>query len=330
MRLVVGICGQLINTAYLTFCHSIIFQLLQQYFELAENLTKDCSNFHEKPSANASRALVLLLKRQWGALMDPIVTSLLVAAITFAGGVFGLVLQRFVPEKLASGALKDMTAAIGGLLSLLTALVLGLLIWTAYGVYSNQNTAVRNLAIGILQFDLALADYGPDASEGRTQLRKSVSEGIHQIWTDRTKGDFVSRNDMATLGNLRARQAFLNSLHPTTQAQKDALAAANQASASVTQTRLQMALALIDPVSRPLVFVVVSWATLIFVGFGFMHGGHLTTIIAIGVGAVAVAAAIYLVVDLSAPYSGFFRVSSAPIEEVLNEIDQSAAAGPKP
>jgi hypothetical protein len=252
--------------------------------------------------------------------MNPIATSLLVAGVTFVGGVCGLLLQRVVPEKLASGALKDMTAAIGGLLSLLTALVLGLLIWTAYGVYSNQNGAVRNLAIGILQFDLALADYGPDAAEGRSQLRKSVRDGIHQIWTDRVSGDFVSRNDMATIGNLRARQAFLNSLHPTTQAQKDALAAANQASSSVTQTRLQMALALIDPVSRPLVFVVVAWATLIFVGFGFMHGGHLTTIVAIGIGAVAVAAAIYLVVDLSAPYSGFFRVSAEPIEEVLNEI----------
>jgi hypothetical protein len=255
--------------------------------------------------------------------MDPIKTSLLVAVVTFAGGVCGLILQRVIPETLSTGALKDMTAAVGGLLSLLTALVLGLLIWTAYGVYSNQNSAVRNLAIGILQLDLALADYGPEAAEGRTQLRKSVREGIHQIWADRMGGgDFVARNDMATIGNLRARQAFLNSLHPTTQSQKDALAAANQASAAVTQTRLQMALALIDPVSRPLVIVVVAWAVLIFVGFGFMHGGHLTTIITIGVGAIAVAAAMYLVVDLSSPYSGFFRVSSAPIEEVLNELGQ--------
>jgi hypothetical protein len=206
--------------------------------------------------------------------MWPVTTSLIVTIVTFAGGVFGLVLQRLVPQELAAGALKDMTSAVGGLLSLLTALVPGLLISTAYGVYSSQNTAVRDLAIGVLQLDLALSDYGPEAAEGRSQLRQAVRQGMEQIWSKGARADLIARNDKATLANLRARQAFLNSLHSTTQAQKDAPIAANEASASVTQSRLQMALALIDPVSRPLVFVVVAWATLIFIGFGFMHGNH--------------------------------------------------------
>jgi hypothetical protein len=50
-----------------------------------------------------------------------------------------------------------MTGAVGGLLTLLTALVLGLLIWTAYGVFATQAGAVRSLAAQILQLDLALA-----------------------------------------------------------------------------------------------------------------------------------------------------------------------------
>jgi hypothetical protein len=35
------------------------------------------------------------------------------------------------------------------------------------------------------------------------------------------------------------------------------------------------------------------------------------------VGAIAVASAIYLILDLSDPYSGLFRISSAPLEQVL-------------
>ena len=39
-----------------------------------------------------------------------------------------------------------MIGAVVGLLTLLSALVLGLLIWTAYGVYSGQSLAVQTLA----------------------------------------------------------------------------------------------------------------------------------------------------------------------------------------
>ena len=61
-----------------------------------------------------------------------------------------------------------MIGAVVGLLTLLCALVLGLLIWTAYGVYSGQNLAVQTLAAKNLQLDMALADYGPEAMPRKT------------------------------------------------------------------------------------------------------------------------------------------------------------------
>ena len=74
-----------------------------------------------------------------------------------------------------------MIGAVVGLLTLLSALVLGLLIWTAYGVYSGQNIAVQTLAAKLLQLDHALIDYGPDADAGRTQLKQDL---------ERTSGAF--------------------------------------------------------------------------------------------------------------------------------------------
>jgi hypothetical protein len=41
------------------------------------------------------------------------------------------------------------------------------------------------------------------------------------------------------------------------------------------------------------------------------------SVAAVAIGAVAVASAFYLILDLSGPYSGVFRVSSAPLEQVL-------------
>ena len=69
--------------------------------------------------------------------------ALAVAALVFVGSV-RLILQRYLPENYTTGGARDMIGAVGGLLTLLSALVLGVLIWTAYGIYSAQNVAIQN------------------------------------------------------------------------------------------------------------------------------------------------------------------------------------------
>jgi hypothetical protein len=41
------------------------------------------------------------------------------------------------------------------------------------------------------------------------------------------------------------------------------------------------------------------------------------SLVAVVVGALAVSSAIYMILDLSSPYSGIFRASPAPLEQVL-------------
>ena len=83
-----------------------------------------------------------------------------------------------------------MIGAVAGLLTLLCALVTGLLIWTAYGVYAGQNTAIQTLASKVLQLDLALADYGPEANPERLALRDRLSKTIDQVWGARERRKF--------------------------------------------------------------------------------------------------------------------------------------------
>jgi hypothetical protein len=254
--------------------------------------------------------------------MSSVSIALGVGALTFAGGAVGLLLQRFLPEKFTTGGARDMIGAVAGLLTLLSALVTGLLIWTAYGVYSNQSLAIQNLATRVLQEDLALRDYGADAAPGRARLHGVLKRTVDQIWGSQSDSDFVSRNYQAAIDNFRTGRAYLESLHPSTESQKQALAAANQAHASIGQTQLQMALALTDPISYPLLTIVVAWAVFLFCGFGLMSRSAPMAFAALAVGAVAVASALYLIVDLSDPYTGLFKVSPAPIERVMKDIEE--------
>jgi hypothetical protein len=250
--------------------------------------------------------------------MSPEKFALAVGAAVFIGGSLGLILHRVLPEKHVTGGAKDMIGAVVGLVTLLSALVLGLLIWTAYGVYAGQNVAIQTLAAKVLQLDFALSDYGPEAKDVRAQLRQGLGKTIDEIWgANESDANFVAKNFAAALENLRHRDATLAALHPSTDAEAQALAAAKATVDSIGQSRLQMSFALASPISIPLIVIVAAWAVFLFFGYGLMSGGHAMSFIATAVGALSIASAAYMIFDLSGPYSGIFRVSSAPLEQVL-------------
>ncbi len=250
--------------------------------------------------------------------MDPEKFAFAVAVAVFAGGTLGLVLHRTLPERHRTGGARDMIGAVVGLLTLLSALVLGLLIWTAYGVYAGQNTAIETLAANGLQLDLALQDYGPEGHDLRAQMRERLTKTIDQVWgANQSNANFAAANIAAAIRGKRDWQAALDSLHPSTDAQKKALATAKSAVDSIIQSRLQMSFALESPVSYPLVGIVGAWAVFLFCGYGLLSGGNGMSYVAAGVGALAAASAVLLILELSSPYSGMFRASPAPLKDVL-------------
>src|SRR5208337_1559202 len=130
--------------------------------------------------------------------MNPEKFALAVGVAVFVGGSLGLIFRGVLPEKHVSGGAKDMVGAVVGLLTLLSALVLGLLIWTAYGVYAGQNIAIQTLASKVLQLDLALADYGPEANAERLALRDRLGKTIDQVWGTRESHANFAANSFAS------------------------------------------------------------------------------------------------------------------------------------
>jgi uncharacterized protein YfaA (DUF2138 family) len=73
-----------------------------------------------------------------------------------------------------------------------------------------------------------------------------------------------------------------------------ALAAAMSTIDSINQSRFQMSFALANPISIPLVVIVVVWATLLFFGYGLLSGGNVASFVVLAAGALAVASAAYI------------------------------------
>ena len=262
--------------------------------------------------------------------MGSLTLAAIVFAVVFVGGAIGLELQRMLPESFTTGGPRDMTGAVVGLMTLLVALVLGLLIWTAYGVYSSQRGSVQTLAITDLKLDEAFQDYGPDAAEGHRILTEGIKNTITEIWGGSHDEEAVIHRFDYARANLKARTALLNKLQPASDQQTAAKAEAMQAASAIDQLLSQMTLALVDPISYSLIGVVVGWATFLFCGYGLLSRRHPMSFVVLVVGALGVASAIYLIADLISPFSGAFMVSPAPLVDVLKAIGAAAARGSHP
>ncbi len=242
-----------------------------------------------------------------------------VALLLFACGSLGLFLQRSLAEHHTSDRSRDMIGGVVGLLTLLLALVLGLLIWTAYGVFTTQQNELHLLSARALEFDLELRQYGADANHGRELLRTDLVWAHEQFWgTD----DAVAMAYKASYANMGSMTDFLGTLHPATDVQKQLLGAASQHYGSIGETRLLMSLQLTNPVSWPLIITVTAWSCLLFCGFGMLSRTNATTLTALAFGACSVASAIFLILELSQPYTSLLRISPAGLEQVIIDLDK--------
>ncbi|MBV8286308.1 MAG: hypothetical protein JOZ35_05240 [Hyphomicrobiales bacterium] len=83
------------------------------------------------------------------------------------------------------------------------------------------------------------------------------------------------------LKGLRETDEDVASLDPKTPAQHQFQAAAAADASAMEQTRLLISLQLASPVSWPLVVIVVSWALILFCGFGVLSRINPTTVVAL-------------------------------------------------
>ncbi len=72
-----------------------------------------------------------------------------------------------------------------------------------------------------------------------------------------------------------------------------------------------------QPVSWIVVAALVFWTVALFFGIGLFAESNPLVLTALGFGAVSIAFAIFLILELGMPYSGLFRVPPAALEQTL-------------
>jgi len=251
--------------------------------------------------------------------MSPFVIGFICAGCVFAGAVLGMGLQRLLPSHHLSKEMQDLVKLSSGTIATLTALVLGLLVSSAKSSFDTLNTGIVQSGAKIIYLDRVLVRYGPGAEPVREQLKRSVAAGVELMWPAQKTG--VSGIGAVERSNgMEIIQDRLAELKPQTDAQRLAFNQAQQLASDLIQTRWLLIEETHGQLPLPLLLILVFWLVLLFVSFGLFAPKNLTAFIVLLVGACAVSAAIFLVLELSQPFGGLIEVSSAPLRNALQHL----------
>jgi hypothetical protein len=247
--------------------------------------------------------------------MSALNRSIAVAAITFGASLVGMALQWVVPADMLTAS-KGSVGAMVGLVTLLLALVLGLLVFTAFSVFTTQRDEAYSLGPIVAEIDLALEQYGPEAAGGRAGMRAALERSRVRFFGDAKHGPrpFTFEEMRAIFSS---QNSFFDRLKPATDAQRGLVATAKDQVRKLADTQMLMARQLASPFPPHVLTVVVCWASALFLGNGLVAAPNVVTVLAHLAGAISIAIAIFLILELSSPYTGLIRLSSAGIDRVL-------------
>jgi hypothetical protein len=122
--------------------------------------------------------------------MTSTTASLISFCCIFSGSLTGIVVRSALPGRYFTNEEKDVLRLGLGLITTLSALVLGLLISTAKSSYDAKRSQVTQIAADVILVDRSLELYGSETSNARRALRNqlaALADNIHSLGASSSK-----------------------------------------------------------------------------------------------------------------------------------------------
>jgi hypothetical protein len=250
--------------------------------------------------------------------MQPLALSLIIFVLVLGGILLGMLLRRALPQSHLSKDTQDAVRLGVGLVATIAALVLGLLIGAAKSSFDTKSGQVAQITADVILLDALLAQYGPDAKPIRQQLRSAIGPFVERVWHD---------NETAKVApfaiNAAAEQIYLEiqAMAPSDNLQRALQARLAQISTDVTQLRLLLFVEANNSIPAPFLGVLVVWLIIIFASFSLFSDMNATAFVALSTFALSAAAAIYLLLEFSDPFTGLMRIPSQSLLNALGPLN---------
>jgi hypothetical protein len=247
--------------------------------------------------------------------VQPITISLTVFACIFGGAVVGVILRMVLPEHHLNAEANEVIKLGLGLITVMTALVLGLLISTAKSSYDTRRMEVAEIAADTILADRSLALYGSETKEARIALHELVVSLLEQVRlasgaTPKTSASGV-KTDAADFYQTVRR------LSPRGDEQKALKAEVLRISLEVAQIRAAALAQESSSIPVPFLIVLTFWLVILFIGFGLFAPLNPTVLAVLFFCAFSVSAAIFMVIEMDEAFTGVMQISDEPLRNAM-------------
>ncbi|MDR6493076.1 DUF4239 domain-containing protein [Paraburkholderia sp. 22099] len=264
--------------------------------------------------------------------MSEIATALLVFVLLLAATGLGVWVRPLLPEEHKAHETVQLVQLVIGMLVTFAALVLGLMTASAKSSFDTASNDLRTFAADLIEFDTTLRQYGDETAEPRRLLRAYTAAAIASTWPGEAApaGDYPknigTRPGSTKLENVRLGELLntvgqrLRQLQARDALQQRALDDGLTQFRRVVDARWKLIEEAHSSISQPFFKTLTFWLCVIFLSFGLIAPRNALALVTISLGAVSIASAIYVIVDLDSPFSGPIVISSSPMRDALEHL----------
>ena len=249
--------------------------------------------------------------------MSALILSGIIFVLTLCGIFLGTLLRRALPKHHLNSHAKDAVRLGAGLTATIAALVLGLLIAAAKGSFDTQTSQVRQITANLILLDNILAQYGRETRAIRQQIRRTIDPFADGLWREKEAG---TTGPVET--NAAAERVYLE-IHIVVTARRSpafAKTRAVQISNDLAQVRFLLFVESENLIAKPFLAVLALWLMIIFASFSLFSPLNGTVFTCLFLFALSTASAIFLIMELSRPFTGLMMISSTPLRNALGTI----------
>jgi hypothetical protein len=241
-------------------------------------------------------------------LLVPIVTFLCLVGAAFAGAAVhvGLPSRHFTEDTMAT-----VRTALN-IFVVITSVVLALMLNSAKSTFDANHTNANALATEIVLLDRTMRTLGLQADEARGRLVEYVRRVVGEA--------NVSELDPQAEASLDAVGASLRAIKVTGDQKLAMWNDAYEVYRQVVRERWIGAAG--GTIPAPLLAALIMWQTVIFAGLGFRAPRNPIVTTTFFITALLLSSALYLILEMDRPASGLIRISNAPFERALAELQR--------
>jgi hypothetical protein len=248
------------------------------------------------------------------------VSPLAFALITLLLAAGGVALGRFIARRSPQGLsaeTKDLVRVSVTLMTSMVALLLSLQLSSVKTAFDSQERQVTEVGAQVVFLDRALAHSGNGSAVARVMLRGIVVGMLRRSWPDPVRG-----TRLETPPGADAFYDDIERVSPKNASEGFAKSSALAAALDVGKTLRLISQENSSSASLGLLAVEMAWTAGIFVFYGLLAPNNRASLVVLAVSAVAIASAIFLIAEMSSPFSGIIRISSAPLQQALSDINR--------